>query len=1380
MSAVASTSTLAPTTDEIEYAQLSNASTRLRNSLAQDDLVSLPADRVVACILWDSKGKVGKGEVAATTRAQRSSYNPNSVPRIDEVQHVSTGPFSPADAYQTPQNEAWVPFQMTDQFPLPDDLFGYGVDPEKSHVVLGLLPGINRAYAAVDNRLLLWDWADSSVISIYNELPESETIVGVGLVKPRPGVFVDTIFHLLVLSTTTQVLLVGIGFMTPTPGAKRELVFHQTNLSAPTDGVGFNIIRGTSDGQIFLAWMEMQSSATGTGTETVPLGGSFYSLSYQSDPGWFGKTCKISNLTSGAAIGKSILPSFMTSSDVKVGDGVIALEVDDERKLLYTLHQNNYVQMYRLPTASSSGGKLQSIKRTSFPIQTGGRVVSLQVVSVLEEGKDKVCLVVTNRTGRSPFLISPQSSSSLIIIIITTGMRTYLTIYGHPPLNPVAFRAPLAINPSAPSADVVAINTSISRAIYSPGGFLIATAAYSPDPNSTAVLLSAPIQPSSKSGLVLNQQGTSALRESIDILQVEGTAQAIEEVTELDGTGMMSRTELNELATPLNKMRRQWAVLTEHATYIFSRQRPVDTLLLILQAISMGGEPADADVRGLYQAYGRDEFCTMLLTVAALGDVSFPVAEQARMILLQASERPFVVSQGGFGSKICSLFQDLTFAAHADFLGRHSDESQAPTLADVRFSGRHEALVTCFARCIRPIWNAKITRTVSSPGSPPREESNVSREILSSVGNDLKRLRTFFEQSQGIFHVPNGGAQEAAYAAERESIASVQRLLVLADEAVSFILLLVDHNIESIISTCPPTVLASLQTLTYQSLINMPTGRAVATVLVRALIDQQIKRQLSIDAISDNLQRKCGSFCSPEDVLLYKAIQAMDRARTPIDEAERDGCLAESLRLFTMAAKFLTTESLTKYCREYNEMQFPNGAIELALACSREGDTVDRAMSYWLAGCPPNDPREKEFIRRVERCNLVIEALEMTDRILNSAAQKEPPRGSLTYNAADALRIEAYRRALSAKDEFFHLVVLYNWYMKAGRSDQLLQVRTPYLESYLQREPASAETITKWDLLWRYYVLTSRYPEAAGVLRDLADAPGLVLAQRVQYLSLAVGHAKAQYPSSGSDLMQQFVRDVENRLDVAQIQVEIHATISGSEASEERDFHLRRLDSDLFSVSDLWNDFAQPLKLQEPMLLILHVSDHRDTPLVLQLWREALAKARGDKLSENTLVSSVVSAKVTHLARRFHSSEISFPLFDILNMLEQDTFEEKYESGLRGWAPLALHQGGVTNEDLLDAFSALFLRVNSPPWQEPSGLVFLAQEFSTFAIRWYSAVKASPSFYSNGAAFPFKEVKAQLDECLRALEDVDQDTPGLRETVRTITDWLESAGKVRH
>lgn len=46
------------------------------------------------------------------------------------------------------------------------------------------------------------------------------------------------------------------------------------------------------------------------------------------------------------------------------------------------------------------------------------------------------------------------------------------------------------------------------------------------------------------------------------------------------------------------------------------------------------------------------------------------------------------------------------------------------------------------------------------------------------------------------------------------------------------------------------------------------------------------------------------------------------------------------------------------------------------------------------------------------------------------------------------------------------------------------QIRTPYLEAYLSREPT---TLQKSDLLWQLYVRTGRYPAAAAVLASLAD-----------------------------------------------------------------------------------------------------------------------------------------------------------------------------------------------------------------------------------------------------------------------------------------------------
>jgi hypothetical protein len=47
-------------------------------------------------------------------------------------------------------------------------------------------------------------------------------------------------------------------------------------------------------------------------------------------------------------------------------------------------------------------------------------------------------------------------------------------------------------------------------------------------------------------------------------------------------------------------------------------------------------------------------------------------------------------------------------------------------------------------------------------------------------------------------------------------------------------------------------------------------GRDTARALLNTVINQQISYQISVDAISEILQQRCGSFCSADDVMQYK------------------------------------------------------------------------------------------------------------------------------------------------------------------------------------------------------------------------------------------------------------------------------------------------------------------------------------------------------------------------------------------------------------------------------------------------------------------------------------------------------------------------------
>lgn len=70
--------------------------------------------------------------------------------------------------------------------------------------------------------------------------------------------------------------------------------------------------------------------------------------------------------------------------------------------------------------------------------------------------------------------------------------------------------------------------------------------------------------------------------------------------------------------------------------------------------------------------------------------------------------------------------------------------------------------------------------------------------------------------------------------------------------------------------SCPNDLAKALVEMNYADLLTTSKGKDVARSLVSAIINIQIGQNLSVDAVSDILQQRCGSFCSADDVLLYK------------------------------------------------------------------------------------------------------------------------------------------------------------------------------------------------------------------------------------------------------------------------------------------------------------------------------------------------------------------------------------------------------------------------------------------------------------------------------------------------------------------------------
>lgn len=62
-------------------------------------------------------------------------------------------------------------------------------------------------------------------------------------------------------------------------------------------------------------------------------------------------------------------------------------------------------------------------------------------------------------------------------------------------------------------------------------------------------------------------------------------------------------TGLNELATQTTLARREWVVLTNMGAHVIARQRPVDTLLEVLEAASINGNGANGEVGVFFERF---------------------------------------------------------------------------------------------------------------------------------------------------------------------------------------------------------------------------------------------------------------------------------------------------------------------------------------------------------------------------------------------------------------------------------------------------------------------------------------------------------------------------------------------------------------------------------------------------------------------------------------------------------------------------------------------------------------------------------------------------------------------------------------------------------
>lgn len=121
--------------------------------------------------------------------------------------------------------------------------------------MMGLFSEIGRAWLTIDSDIYVWTYEENADLAYFDGI--NETILSVGLVKPKPGVFHAFIKHLLVLATAVDIVVLGVTFTEGTVENTDEIqLIPDPVFTVPTDGSTVSIIAGTEDGRLFFGTKE--------------------------------------------------------------------------------------------------------------------------------------------------------------------------------------------------------------------------------------------------------------------------------------------------------------------------------------------------------------------------------------------------------------------------------------------------------------------------------------------------------------------------------------------------------------------------------------------------------------------------------------------------------------------------------------------------------------------------------------------------------------------------------------------------------------------------------------------------------------------------------------------------------------------------------------------------------------------------------------------------------------------------------------------------------------------------------------------------------------------------------------------------------------------
>lgn len=1148
--------------------------------------------------------------------------------------------------YEIPANPAWAPFQKLRSYKLPEAVFEQ-VDHTQMSTSMGLFAEINHAWVVVDNQVYLWDYTHPNPELVgFEEQPHNITCVK--LVKPRPKVFVETIEYLLVVATVSDISLIAVECQRGPEGV-HAVTLYRTGLTTSVRKINVTAIAGSAKtGRIFF----------GDGnTEDV------YELNYQQEDRWFSSKCSKTNHVT-KSVGLPALPFYGTAKQA----GIQQMVIDDTRSVLYTLSTNGTIKVYhmRAPAIlecviSRSLASIQTM--CSHIVRQSAVLNEMQIVSlsaITGTEADHLSLMATTSSGCRLYLSTTSGGYYQNATSTSAPNSMQLRHIRFPPNDgqPSPQSNSTQLQPHQ-GGTPVGFDSKMLRETkfgnrYAPGSFFSFVQKSPNDPNHT-VFISAP-----HSGLLGQRESSEPPRYTETGLQLElvGRVQDMGQVTEPFSARSEPLGFGNELSTQFDKPISEFAIITSNGIETVRRRRLVDIFAAIVK-FGGGHEGTEGDIRKLAKQYGLAETSATALAVACgQGSDVGPDSRIAKVTdpeVLDFARRVFIE----FGGKA-----HLTETATVEGL----------SVENVRASPRHDGIAMYVARLVRSIWNTTIIKEVASPTGPVLTSTHNTAK-LQEIQRSLAQLQEFLESNKSFIEGLAGPEalgrvssrqEEVELQGENRALTSLLLLVKNIVEGISFVLVLFEERLEDILVLLPdPELQAMVRRLTFQGLFSVKEGKELARELVKAIVNRNIAKGSNVETVAEALRRKCGSFCSSDDVVIFKAQENLKKAADSGANAERGRILLnDSLRLFEQVAKSLSYENLTATVNKYIELEFYAGAIRLALKVAQESDRGNKALS-WLrdqvdSNSDPNDVRRQYFDRRASCYTLVCKVIEAVDQAYNN--QGPVPEGVVSQ--VTRRKQEAYEQINNSDDEVFQNY-LYDWYMSKGWAERLLEINSPFVVDYLRQ--SSEKDLAHADLLWRYYAHYNDYLSAAETQYQLAKSTvPLSLEKRIEYLSRAKANASTRmtgFSETGvrnRQSRQELLRNISDHLDIANIQDDILQKIKADQrlSGKRREEVIEHLNGQIHPLDELYHDYADQAAYYDICLLIYHAADYRSVPDIRHTWSNLVEQTHRNAVSDGqTAPWEIVALKVEDIGHRTGLNESVFPVNIILQLLLQYDIE---------------------------------------------------------------------------------------------------------------------------